>query len=67
MILWAYYQQRKELSKFFDHHPFLSIAFTVAGAFTVYETINAVKAPKGEGPFSGIGHLSKKQKETLVQ
>ena len=56
---------REELSKFFDHHPFLSIAFTVAGAFTVYETINAVKAPKGEGPFSNMGHLSKKQKETL--
>ena len=56
---------RKEISKFFDYHPFLSIAFTVAGAFTIYETINAVKAPKGEGPFSGIGHLTKKQKEVL--
>jgi hypothetical protein len=43
---------RKELSKFFDHHPVLSIAFIVAGSFTLYETINAIKAPKGEGPFS---------------
>ena len=56
---------RKEISKFFDHHPFLSVAFTVAGAFTLYETINAIKAPRGQGPFSGMGHLSKKQQTTL--
>lgn len=55
---------RKEVSKFMNQHPFLSIAFTVAGAFTIYETINAVKAPKGQGPFS-MGHLTKKQKTTL--
>ena len=43
-----------ELKKFFDEHPFLGTAFLVAGAFTLYETISAVKAPKGEGPFSGL-------------
>ena len=55
---------RKEISKFMNQHPFLSIAFTVAGAFTIYETINAVKAPKGQGPLvkglfigaAGFGH-----------
>ena len=44
-----------ELSKFFNEHQFLSTVFVVAGAFTLYETISAVKAPKGEGPFSGLG------------
>ena len=48
---------KKELSKFFDHHPFLSIAFTVAGAFTLYETMNAISAKKGDGPFSLGGVL----------
>ncbi len=48
---------KAELSKFINQHPFLSIAFTVAGAFTIYETINAVKAPKGQGPFSNMGNL----------
>ena len=43
---------RKEISKFFDHHPFLGVAFAVAGAFTIYETIGAIRAPKGKGPFS---------------
>jgi len=43
---------RSELSKFFDHHPFLGVAFVVAGAFTLYETVGAIRAPKGKGPFS---------------
>ena len=53
---------RKEVSKFMSQHPFLSIAFTVAGAFTIYETMNAITAPKGQGPFSmgGLG-MSKAQ------
>tara|TARA_B100002051_G_C16653535_1_gene595225 strand:- start:174 stop:767 length:594 start_codon:yes stop_codon:yes gene_type:complete len=55
----------REFRKFFNEHPFLGTAFLVAGAFTLYETISAVKAPKGEGPFSGIGHMSKKQQTEL--
>ena len=55
---------RKEIGKFFDHHPFLGIAFTVAGAFTLYETIGAIRAPKGEGPFS-LGHLTKSQQKKI--
>tara|TARA_B100000131_G_scaffold61553_2_gene57495 strand:+ start:1054 stop:1542 length:489 start_codon:yes stop_codon:yes gene_type:complete len=45
----------REFRKFFNEHPFLGTAFLVAGAFTLYETISAVKAPKGEGPFSQMG------------
>lgn len=46
---------RKELSDFFDHHPLLSIIFFASGAFSVFEIIGSVTAPKGQGPFSGMG------------
>lgn len=46
---------RNEMSKFFDHHPILGTVFFVAGAFTVFETVRAVTASKGQGPFSNMG------------
>jgi hypothetical protein len=46
---------RKELSDFFDYHPLLSIIFFASGAFSVFEIIGSVTAPKGQGPFSGMG------------
>ena len=46
---------RKEVSKFFDHHPILGTVFFISGAFTVFETVRAVTAPKGKGPFSNMG------------
>jgi len=48
---------KKEIKKFSELHPFLTVAFVVAGAFTLYETMNAVKAPKGKGPFTNMGNL----------
>ena len=48
---------RNEISKFFDHHPILGTVFFVAGAFTAFETVRAVTAPKGKGPFSNMGGL----------
>lgn len=49
---------RTEISKFFDHHPILGVVFFVSGAFTVFETVRAVTAPKGSGPFSNMGGLA---------
>lgn len=46
---------RTEISKFFDHHPILGTVFFISGAFTVFETVRAVTAPKGQGPFSNMG------------
>ena len=46
---------RTEISKFFDHHPILGTVFFISGAFTVFETVRAVTAPKGKGPFSNMG------------
>lgn len=46
---------KAEMSKFFDHHPILGTVFFVTTAFTAFETIRAFTAPKGQGPFSGLG------------
>lgn len=55
MITMAILPTKKELGEFFDHHPLLSIIFFASGAFSVFEIIGSVSAPKGQGPFSGVG------------
>jgi hypothetical protein len=46
---------RAELGKFFDHHPILGTFIFISAAFTGFETVRAITAPKGQGPFSGLG------------
>lgn len=56
---------KNEIKRFSNEHPLLSIMYIGFLGFTAIDLASSFTLPRGKGPFSGVGHITSKQKTKI--